>query len=478
MTVNIDKETKGIFLHAAILLAATAPFWIFDLDIKMQSLLYDFSSKAWKFAGLLPVKLLYDFGVYPAIIMTAVAAVVFGLGFAVKNMERHRKITLLIMLALFIGPAVTINVVLKNYSGRPRPRDIKEFNGKMDFKNVFELGTPGRGHSFPSGHASMGFLFTALYFAFKKKNKPAAYTALFGGIIYGSALGAVRMAQGGHFMSDVIWAFGITFISAELIWHKVLGGDGKSRFDSIKSGKPSAKISAAVIAGLLAALVIIFLFSVPYATDRYFKAKPDKGILELELDVEGDVRIMEQDSQDFIVLKANGFGFPRRHFSGKLEYSKTEAGGKYEFRTVKGGFFAELNSTVEVYLPHAAEYIIKVSSKKGDIGCVLSGGAPYVSLNALNGDVEFKAGGVIKDVYIKSAKGGAEAVFDSDTKILPGAFIDIKVRDELNLTNRSALFRELNDGEKQISGSKELYYKSVKKDGPGMNIKAGKIIVK
>jgi lipid A 4'-phosphatase len=203
----MKNDTKNILLHLAILVMATVPFWLFDVDVKFQSMFFDFSSQNWRYAGTLPVKILYDFGVYPAIIMTAIAAIVFGLGFAYKKLEKHRKLSLLIMLALFIGPAVTINVVLKNYTGRPRPREIKEFNGRMDFKNVLELGTPGRGYSFPCGHASMGFLFTALFFAFRRKNRAVSYAALFGGLFYGSALGAVRMAHGIKYLAAMKKAY-------------------------------------------------------------------------------------------------------------------------------------------------------------------------------------------------------------------------------------------------------------------------------
>jgi len=475
---RMKEDTKKILLHTAILFAVTLPFWVFNIDMQAQSVFFDFPAKMWKYLHAMPVKILYDFGVYPAIIMTAIAAIVFGLGFAYKKMEKHRKTALLIMLTLFIGPAVTINVILKNYTGRPRPREIREFNGRMDFKNVFELGTPGRGYSFPCGHASMGFLFMALYFAYRRKNKAAACAALFGGLAYGSAMGAARMAQGAHFLSDVIWACGITFISAEIAWYKILGGDRKSAFDAIKAGKSGKTVSVAVITLLLFALVIIFLFSVPFANDRSYSLKPVKGVLELVMNVEGDVRIVQKKQGESIELKAAGFGFPRRMYDGKLESIKTKNGVKYVFNSVKKGFFAELNSTVDVSLPKAEKYMITVNDSNGDIECELYGDAPLVMLSAKNGDIEFKAGGMIKDVYIKAQNGGAETAFDVDAELSPAAFIDINVKGPLGMTNRSAFFKDLNLQGGKITGSRELYYKSTKKGGPGMSVKAGRIIIR
>lgn len=476
--MNIKSDTGNILIHTAILFIITVPFWLTGLDIKAQSFFFDFASNNWRFAGMPAVQILYNFGVYPGIIMTAIAAVLFGLSFAYKAMLKYRKISLLVMLTLFLGPALAINVIMKNYSGRPRPREIKEFNGRMEFRNVLQLGTPGRGHSFPCGHASMGFLFMGLYFALRKKNGPAAYAALFGGLLYGSAMGAARMAQGAHFLSDCIWAAGITFISAEIAWFKILGGEGKSVFDGIRAGKAGKKVSIAVITSLLAALVVIFLFSVPYAVDRHYKIGNAEGTLELAVYAEGSVRVLQQEADDSIVLKAAGFGFPKRVFDGRLSCTGAGKDMKCVFVTEKKGFFSELNSTIDVYLPEAKEYRITVNTSKGDIECSLTGAAPLVALTARRGDIDFKAGGLVKAVYIKTGKGSAEAAFDVDTALAQDTFIDVNVNGEFHLANRADFFRDLNTQAEKVSGSKELYYKSTKKGGPAMSVKARKIIIK
>jgi hypothetical protein len=54
----------------------------------------------------------------------------------------------------------------------------------------------------------------------------------------------------------------------------------------------------------------------------------------------------------------------------------------------------------------------------------------------------------------------------------------MNVKGVLGITNRSVFLKELNDKGSQITGSKELYYKSTKKDGPAMSIKAGKIVIR
>jgi hypothetical protein len=99
-------------------------------------------------------------------------------------------------------------------------------------------------------------------------------------------------------------------------------------------------------------------------------------------------------------------------------------------------------------------------------------------LTAMDGDIDFKAGGMVKDVYIKAVKGNAETVFDADTKLAPGTYLDINAKGNLVMSNRSAFFKELNEKGSQITGSKEIYYKSTKENGPEMSVKAGKIVIR
>ena len=71
--------------------------------------------------------------------------------------------------------------------------------------------------SFPSGHGSLGFWVTALAFLAPPRWRKAALTAA---LAFGVVVGVVRIAQGGHFLSDVV--FSAILVIAINIWFKRL----------------------------------------------------------------------------------------------------------------------------------------------------------------------------------------------------------------------------------------------------------------
>lgn len=479
MMLKMKPDTRDILAHIAALLILTIPFWLFNLDLHAQGLFYDFHAQKWFLSGDPAVVFIYKYGVYPGLLLSAAAAAVLGLGFTYEKLLKYRKPAALIVLTMLLGLAIMINVVLKNYTGRPRPREIKEFGGVMPYRHVFEFGMPGTGYSFPCGHCSTGFLFAALYFAYRKKNKLLAGSALWGGIAWGTVIGAVRMAQGAHFLSDVLWSGGITVITAEIVYYKVLGGEAQGLLDKAAAGISGRAGSYAVSAALLAALVLAALVATPYAGERSFYSDIRPGdTVDLKLDVEGDVRISPAPAKDFVHMQVSGFGFPKRSFDGALKETRENGVKTLEFNTIKKGFFSELNAVIDVSLPPAKEYRITVNDKRGDINCSLKGDSTEIALTAANGNIGFTAGRLVKNVLIVAGRGDADVALGADTTPAKRAFIDIKARGTLQFIDRSAYFTELKTDAAKINGARELYYKSRKKDGPNMSVKAGKIVIK
>lgn len=92
-------------------------------------------------------------------------------------------------------------MLLKNIWGRARPNDILELGGKEKFTPWFQISDGcSTNCSFVSGDASVGFSLIALYFI--TKNKFYFWMSL----ISGSYLGAIRILEGGHFLSDILIA--------------------------------------------------------------------------------------------------------------------------------------------------------------------------------------------------------------------------------------------------------------------------------
>lgn len=119
-----------------------------------------------------------------------------------------RPLALYVLLSLALGPGLVVNVVFKDHWGRPRPSTIQEFGGPNTYVPPM---IPSRqcddNCSFASGHGALGFWPFALALLAPPRWRRAAVAAA---LAFGVVVGTVRIAQGGHFLSDVVAAALIT----------------------------------------------------------------------------------------------------------------------------------------------------------------------------------------------------------------------------------------------------------------------------
>ena len=191
----------------------------FDLDRKISELHYDSVRQLWPCERADPWLSFYRYGTYPPVILGAVGGAVFLFGRRLWPSLDERQLKLLrlnglfLALMLIIGPGLVVNLGLKSLVGRPRPLQCQEFDGQMAFRHVGEIAAHKfPNSSFPSGHAAVAFFMMAPGFLVGS-NRPLARAAwILGGIFYGIAMGFTRVLQGGHFVSDVLWAGVIVYL--------------------------------------------------------------------------------------------------------------------------------------------------------------------------------------------------------------------------------------------------------------------------
>jgi lipid A 4'-phosphatase len=119
-----------------------------------------------------------------------------------------------LLFTLGIGPGLLVNGILKDRLGRARPYQIEAFGGNRQFTAAFTAtGSCKSNCSFVSGDASMGYYLLAFLFVARKRRWAIALTAY----ILGTAIGLVRIAQGAHFLSDVIFAGFFTYLVAWIL---------------------------------------------------------------------------------------------------------------------------------------------------------------------------------------------------------------------------------------------------------------------
>lgn len=117
---------------------------------------------------------------------------------------------LFVLAAFMIGPGLIVNVILKGYWGRARPREILEFGGTASFSPAWWIG--GECHlncSFVSGEAAAAFCLLALAFVVADRWK--AFTAVTA-VAFATAVSFARIAAGAHFLSDVLIGWLLTLL--------------------------------------------------------------------------------------------------------------------------------------------------------------------------------------------------------------------------------------------------------------------------
>ncbi|HLX53686.1 MAG TPA: phosphatase PAP2 family protein [Aquella sp.] len=118
---------------------------------------------------------------------------------------------LMTYLALILGPGLVVNVIFKDNWGRPRPYQVLR-DGKQYSPFWQPHFTEKENNSFPGGHASIGFFLGIPFLALGRKK-----TAIILSLIGGTVVGTVRILQGGHYLSDVVFAGIFVWLTAIFI---------------------------------------------------------------------------------------------------------------------------------------------------------------------------------------------------------------------------------------------------------------------
>ena len=112
-----------------------------------------------------------------------------------------------------IGPGLVVNLGLKDHWHRPRPSHVQEFGGTDEFRPWYENdGACKKNCSFVSGEAATGFWMVA---PASLLPPPWRTPTIFVAFLFGIGASLLRMAFGGHYLSDVLLGGLLTLIVVE-----------------------------------------------------------------------------------------------------------------------------------------------------------------------------------------------------------------------------------------------------------------------
>lgn len=204
------------WLFPILLMAFLTPF-LTDWDLQIETFFYRNHFKPQPF-----FQFLYDWAIYPAQVVAIGAFLVLIASYITPKLERWRKPSLVLVLTMVVGAGLIVHVLLKDQWGRPRPKQTAEFGGKQQYRPYYSPNFNNKvepSKSFPCGHCTMGFYFFAVALVFSRLGYPKwSYLAYAFALFLGFGLGITRMAQGGHYLSDVL-------MTGVIMWLTALGFD-------------------------------------------------------------------------------------------------------------------------------------------------------------------------------------------------------------------------------------------------------------
>jgi hypothetical protein len=317
----------------------------------------------------------------------------------------------------------------------------------------------------------MGFVFYAVYLAYRKKYPRTSLAFLAGTFVMGGALGLARMAQGAHFASDVLWSAGITVLAAESIhYFWVQTWDDKKEL--FGGGKNMNIFFAAVSAAMIFIAAAFFMFATPFNRFRHYPFGCRPVFLAETDDASFNISSAGTGEEGALDFSAMGFGLPW----SDLEDQLTALPDRDDYLMTKNGVFSELNSSVELKLPRCAYNKLSVITNNGDIN------APQCSIKADDIIISTKKGGItillskgadFGRAELTAEKGDIVFRTDDSFEFSTGCTINITAKKgTVRLISRNKYFEDLNKSAKKVDGSTQMFFKSNLKDGPRINIQA------
>ena len=216
------QRLQEFFLVLNILILFTLTVWAFDLDLRISQYFFQPpatipDAKPWLGQRLHSVAFIYHSAKIPALTLALLSIAVLIVGRRQQQWRLWRRQAIFIVLFLLTGPWLLVNVALKDGLGKASPSELRTFGGAYAYAQFWEPGTGKKNGAFHSGHAAIAFSLMAPYFFLRQQHRQWAQRFLFSGLAWGLIVGMARVAQGGHFFSDVIWSGFISYLLGILL---------------------------------------------------------------------------------------------------------------------------------------------------------------------------------------------------------------------------------------------------------------------
>ncbi len=359
---------------ACLGVTVTLLFAVTPLDIEAARIFYNGDvSDHWPLAAKLPWSVLYRLApwITASLVLVGLAGLIAGLA---RRRAAWRWQAVFVLLSVLLGPGLIINGIFKDHWDRPRPRDVIEFGGPMPYVIAPMRGQGGA--SFPCGHCSVGFLYGIGWWIWRGCRPYWARASLAAGLLAGAALGAGRMAAGGHFLSDVVWSALLALGLAHALYYYVL----RIPFREAHEANVAAQVPSPVLQSILSILaafggiaVLLALFATPHGAQLAAEIPlssfaPAPRVLDVRAKA-ANVEIIVIDTPAALLSisgELHGFGLPTSRLLSRLQFNARPI-PTLRYRIEQRGWFTDLDGLASLRVPAGTFEQIVVRIEQGNI---------------------------------------------------------------------------------------------------------------
>jgi lipid A 4'-phosphatase len=187
------------------------------LDLEIAGLFYDPSAKNFPLGASSGLRYLREAAVWLLVLLIAPSVIALLIKLVMPRAKSwiSTRAAIFLIATLAFAPGLLVNVLLKNHWDRPRPVAVTEFGGSERFVPWWDpRGQCRKNCSFVSGETSSAFWTLA---PAALAPAPWRFLAYASAIAFGVGMAVARMAMGGHFFTDVVFAGLFTFMIIVLI---------------------------------------------------------------------------------------------------------------------------------------------------------------------------------------------------------------------------------------------------------------------
>jgi lipid A 4'-phosphatase len=364
-----EGRREAVCLLAVALLTAGL-FASGALDITVARAFYHPApADHWPLARELPWSLLYRAAPWVTATLVVAGLAALTLSFT-RARGDWRRAGVLVLLAVALGPGLLANALFKDHWQHPRPRELIEFSGPLHYVPSPLIGSEG-GASFPCGHCSVGFMFAAGWWIWKRRRPAWAAASLAGGLALGALLGVGRLAAGAHFLSDIVWSALLAFGVLHVLWHYVLPAPATDAALAAGAGGGRWRRASTLVAAVAGAAVLFALFATPHGTalsERVPLSADSPRTLEVLADAANVTLVLLDGPLDELVIdgELHGFGLPGSRLAARLEAIPPPQRA-LRYRIESHGWLTDVDGMATLRVPAAAFDRVRVSVGRGDI---------------------------------------------------------------------------------------------------------------